>query len=51
MSKRILRPDDLRVDSFCTHTAADEARTEAEARPRTQVGPACFPSSDRTCTC
>jgi hypothetical protein len=51
MNKQILRPEELRVDSFTTAAPADEARTAAEVLARTRVGGACFPSSDRTCTC
>lgn len=51
MKKRILRPEDLQVDSFATDAVEHEARTAAELLARTRVGPDCFPSSDRTCTC
>lgn len=51
MKKLMLNAQELRVESFSTAAPADEARTAAELLARTRVGPECFPSSDRTCTC
>ncbi|HEU4884180.1 MAG TPA: hypothetical protein VFT45_18140 [Longimicrobium sp.] len=51
MKRHTLSPEALQVESFPTSAPAAEAQPAAELFARTDAGPGCYPSHDRTCTC